>query len=94
MNKSPQALLRFSKLILILPLAVSSAWSADPPRVKFDHVHTYAEVVTYLTQVVETYPQITRLHTIGKSYLGKDLLVPGTDQYGNRGWTQQTRLLD
>jgi hypothetical protein len=75
MKNFSQRLLWLSKLMLIVLLGASTAWSADPPRVKFDHVHTYAEVVDYLEQVVEAYPQITKLHTIGKSYLGKDLLV-------------------
>ena len=75
MKKSSEAILWFTKCMLVVPFATSSAWSAAPPPIKFDHVHTYAEVVTYLTQVVEAYPQITKLHTIGKSFLGKDLLV-------------------
>lgn len=60
--------------MLTMPFVAPTAWGAAPP-IKFDHVHTYAEVVDYLEQVVEAYPQITKLHTIGKSFLGKDLLV-------------------
>ena len=75
MKKCSQGLLWFTKLMLIAPVVASTTWSAGPPRIKFDHVHTYAEVADYLEQVVEAYPQITKLHTIGKSFLGKDLLV-------------------
>jgi hypothetical protein len=42
---------------------------------RFDHNHTYSEVVDYLEAVTAAYPSITRLHTIGQSYQGRDLLV-------------------
>ncbi|MFC1640288.1 M14 family metallopeptidase [Gemmatimonadota bacterium] len=45
------------------------------PEIVFDHIHTYQEVSDYLDEVVGFYPQLTALHTIGQSYLGKDLLV-------------------
>ncbi len=45
------------------------------PEIVFDHIHTYQEVVDYLNAVAEHYPALTELHTIGKSYLGNDLLV-------------------
>ncbi len=61
--------------LLAVMFAAPLAWGASAPQIRFDHVHTYAEVVTYLNEVVEAYPGITKLHTIGKSYLGKDLLV-------------------
>ncbi|UCG85399.1 MAG: hypothetical protein JSW71_15895 [Gemmatimonadota bacterium] len=48
---------------------------AQAPELRFDHNHTYAEVVEYLRQVVRAYPGITRLHTIGQSFEGRDLLV-------------------
>ncbi|MFC1565260.1 M14 family metallopeptidase, partial [candidate division KSB1 bacterium] len=41
----------------------------------FDHNHTFSETVDYLNSVVRAYPDITKLHVIGKSYLGKDLIV-------------------
>jgi hypothetical protein len=49
--------------------------AAKAPELKFDHNHTFAEVVSYLNGVVKAYPDIAKLHKIGKSYLGKDLLV-------------------
>ncbi len=65
--------------ILIVFLTISfpgtSFSQAKPAKLKFDHNYTFKEVVTYLQEVVEAYPSITRLHNIGKSYLGKDLLV-------------------
>lgn len=70
-----QTIILLSKLILIFPIVAPAAWSASTPKIKFDHVHTYAETVTYLQEIVAAYPEITKLHTIGKSYLGKDLLV-------------------
>jgi hypothetical protein len=48
---------------------------AQRPAIEFDHNHTYAEVVDYLQQVVRAYPDITKLHTIGQSYEGRDLVV-------------------
>ncbi len=62
-------------LALILAASVSVAASADAPEIRFDHIHTYQEVVSYLEAVVDRYPEITQTHKIGKSYLGKDLLV-------------------
>jgi hypothetical protein len=48
---------------------------AQAQELRFDHNHTYAEVVDYLNQVVRSHPEIARLHNIGKSYEGRDLLV-------------------
>jgi hypothetical protein len=48
---------------------------AQAPEIRFDHNHTYAEVVDYLQRVVRAFPNITKLHTIGQSYEGRDLLV-------------------
>ena len=52
-----------------------AAESAPQPEIVFDHIHTYQEVVDYLNAVRAYYPMLTELHTIGKSYLGEDLLV-------------------
>jgi len=49
--------------------------TAQAQEMRFDHNHTFAEVVDYLNQVVRAYPEIARLHNIGKSYEGRDLLV-------------------
>jgi len=48
---------------------------AQSPELKFDHNHTYSDVVDYLYGLLRAYPDIAKLHNIGKSYLGKDLLV-------------------
>ena len=56
-------------------VSVSLIGAARVPELTFDHNYTYKEVVAYLNGVVKAYPKITKLHTIGKSYLGKDLLV-------------------
>jgi hypothetical protein len=47
----------------------------EPPELKFDHTHTFQEVAAYLNEICKQYPEIATLHTIGKSFLGKDLLV-------------------
>jgi len=68
-------------LILILALGAvffSSGFSQSSgvlAELKFDHNHTYGETVAYLKAVTQAFPNIARLHAIGKSYLGKDLLV-------------------
>ncbi len=49
--------------------------AAKAPELKFDHNHTFTEVVAYLNGVIKVYPDIAKLHKIGKSYLGTDLLV-------------------
>ncbi|KPJ89523.1 MAG: hypothetical protein AMS18_12380 [Gemmatimonas sp. SG8_17] len=64
-------------VLLAVPLLAFSSppCVAQAPELVFDHNHTYAEVVDYLQRVVRTYPNITRLHTIGQSFEGRDLLV-------------------
>jgi len=62
----------FCTLFLVLGAMPSKAQAQE---LKFDHNHTYAEVVDYLQQVVRTYSEIAKLHNIGKSYEGRDLLV-------------------
>lgn len=63
-------------LITALLFAFTSVPSgAQVPELKFDRNHTFGEVVDYLQQVVRAYPEIARLHNIGKSYEGRDLLV-------------------
>jgi len=54
---------------------VPQTGKAQRPEIRFDHNHTYAEVVDYLQQVVRAHPNITKLHTIGQSFEGRDLLV-------------------
>ena len=56
-------------------VSISLIGAAKAPELTFDHNYTYKEVVAYLNGLVKAYPNITKLHTIGKSYLGKDLLV-------------------
>ena len=55
--------------------AASPVQASQAPEIKFDHIHTYAETVSYMEDVIKAYPQLTTMHKIGKSYLGKDLLV-------------------
>jgi len=59
--------------LCLLPVTVQGF--CQKPELKFDHNHTFKEVVDYLNAVTKTYPDITELYTIGKSYLGNDLLV-------------------
>lgn len=66
-------------IITVAFLTAFAAASMSTPllsyELNFNRNHLYAEVVDYLKWVTETYPGITKLHNIGKSYLGKDLLV-------------------
>ncbi len=39
----------------------------------FSHYYTYAELVSYLQQMAEAYPQLISLKAIGKSYAGRDI---------------------
>lgn len=63
--------------IVLAAVAASPAPAATQaaPKILFDHTHTFAETAAYLNEVAKAYPDITRLHTIGKSFLGKDLLL-------------------
>ena len=62
-------------LCLFSVLSLSGLEAGSIEKLTFDHNYTFAEVAKYLKDVVKAYPKITRLHQIGKSYLGKDLLV-------------------
>jgi hypothetical protein len=64
-----------SIVILLLGFAWNSQAAAQAPELKFDHNHTFQEVADYLNGMVEAFPKLARVHTIGKSFLGKDLLV-------------------
>ena len=81
-------------------LALLLALTATPSRaqtasISFDHNHTFSEVVDYLDAVVAAYPSITKLHTIGKSYEGRDLLVLEiTNQQTGAGLTKPGFWMD
>jgi len=76
MSKNRLGLILFSSYFVIsMLLAMCPLHAEQVPDIKFDHIHTYAETVSYLNRVVEAYPKLTKIHTIGKSFLGKDLLV-------------------
>lgn len=61
--------------LLLLYVVSFPGANAQPPELKFDHIHTYGEVAAYLQAAVTSYPKLAKLHKIGKSFLGKDLLV-------------------
>ena len=61
--------------VTLLVSTLSMGALAEPPEIRFDHIHTFDEVVTYLENVAESHPGLVEIHRIGKSYLGKDLLV-------------------
>lgn len=65
-------------LVAYLILGLCFVWGparAAVEKLSFEHNYTFAETVRYLNELVKAYPKLTELHTIGKSYLGKDLLV-------------------
>ena len=71
-NRLPRIMSSLMLFVFITFFFVKESQAQD---IKYDHNHTHAEVVKYLKGVVKKFPQIATLHTIGKSYLGKDLLV-------------------
>ena len=56
-------------------VAAQAKVSSAEVAITFDRIHTYQEVAAYLEDALERYRELTELHRIGKSYLGKDLLV-------------------
>ena len=75
-NDMKNAFSGFMVFILAMYLtAIPSRGSSETPEIKFDHNHTFAETVAYLEAVQKSFPNITKLHTIGKSFEGRDLLV-------------------
>ncbi len=67
--------LRSAALTGMLAIVCTFSLTAQAPQLRFDHNHTFQEVVDYLLQVTAAYPEIARLHNIGSSYEGRDLLV-------------------
>ena len=73
-------MIRWPRIASVLMLALLPAFTIQPahaqgPDLRFDHNHTFSEVVDYLEAVTAAYPDIARIHTIGKSYQDRDLLV-------------------
>ncbi|MGD2295321.1 MAG: M14 family metallopeptidase, partial [Candidatus Aminicenantes bacterium] len=66
--------IRWMSLFLVFEV-LFFAGTLKAVELKFDHNHTFSEVVRYLEDLNKAYPHITKLHIIGKSYLGKKLLV-------------------
>ncbi|MBS3819021.1 hypothetical protein KGY73_05905 [bacterium] len=62
-------------LILLMGSVLTEAGAAEVEPLSFDHNYTFSEVVDYLNKVIKSYPDITRLHKIGESYEGRDLMV-------------------
>ena len=60
---------------LMVFMCTPGAEAEEVKPLKFDHNYTFAEVVKYLEEVAAAYPDITRIHNIGKSFEGRDLLV-------------------
>ncbi len=73
-NRRLRSVILFAFMFMLFT-ATSGRGESSTPELKFDHNHSYSEVVAYLKGVTKAYPNITRLHTIGKSYLGRFLLV-------------------
>lgn len=64
-------------ILLMLCLAAPAAMPQASPasRLKYDHNYSFAEVQAFLKHISEEAPGLTSLHIIGRSFLGKDLLV-------------------
>ncbi|MFC2168008.1 M14 family metallopeptidase [Acidobacteriota bacterium] len=60
-------------IVFFTVLSLGALVSAE--ELKFEFNHTFGEVVDYLNGLTKTYPNITKIHNIGKSFLGNDLLV-------------------
>ncbi len=76
MNRQKKGILPIlSTLLLTVSVVLPLKGAATAPELKFDHNHTYGEVVVYLQDVIASFPTLAKLYNIGKSNLGKDLLV-------------------
>jgi murein tripeptide amidase MpaA len=61
--------------MMMVFLAAFPGTAASIDKLRFDHNYTNSEVVAYLEEVTRSFPNITKLHHVGKSYLGKDLFI-------------------
>ncbi len=72
LKKTILALLIFVGLPSLL-----AAFTSDEPEVdlRFDHYYTYDQLSTALKQLADTYPDLARLESVGKSYQKRDIWV-------------------
>ena len=75
MSKPKSIITILSTAILLTLFAGFTVKSVQGQDLKFDHNHTNSEVADYLKGLEKSYSGIIKLHNIGKSYLGNDLLV-------------------
>jgi hypothetical protein len=62
-------------MILLFFLSFSLHTSAQDVQISFDEYHGYTGTVDYLERVSQAYPDITELMEIGKSSMGRPILV-------------------
>ena len=64
-------------LALLICIALLSATDSTAQKVpiSFNDYHGYTSTVKYIKQVVQAYPNITKLLEIGKSNMGRPLYV-------------------
>jgi len=65
----------FALIFLVIATQAWALQTVPTSQLKYDHNYNFAEVRDFLKSVSEEAPQLSSLHTIGKSFLGKDLLV-------------------
>jgi len=59
---------------LALSFLVSGwAWAQEPPKIDFSRYLNSDEILSLMKSLEKSYPKLTKVHVIGKSYLGKDL---------------------
>lgn len=61
--------------VLLLSLAVPSAWAVQKVPITFDEFHGYTGTVKYIQAVARAYPNITKLLEIGKSTMDRPIYV-------------------
>ena len=62
-------------LIFIPKYTTSTNHEDDTKSIDMSHYHSYDQLKSFLNEMIAKYPNITKLHSIGKSVQGRDLLA-------------------
>jgi murein tripeptide amidase MpaA len=82
-TKTAVAFLGLSLVFLLIFSSNSVGQAKEFPAIDWTHYHTYAETTDLLRMFAQTYPELCKLYSIGKSFQGKDIWCLEITQYAS-----------
>jgi len=67
--------MRKKNILLMLGIILILTGISAGQMITFDEYHSYKEITAYLKDMAAKFPKLSRLSSMGKSYLGKDLWI-------------------